>query len=679
MNLSQRLKERAPRAYAYGSLDEFQDKFKEKDPFLITLLPSPSLKQQCSKRKTKLLVCHDMMGGYNVKEGDHYVQGNFKHVSEDIYPCYTFNYFAMADIFVYFSHHRVTIPPPAWIQAAHRQGCKIYGTFITEGEDGMLDNDKLVSGTDRGNDWIALLAELSVAYKIDGWLLNIETPFTDASSVPLFLEWIRKFSSVMSDLGKGVMWYDALTNDNKILWQNALNGLNVDFYNAATDGIFLNYGWRSKDLETSLNHASDDKGPVWVGIDVWGRSSQLGGGGFNTHIALQEIENNSTDKSNLGVAVFAPAWTYEGHCKTAYEKRDLRLWTGIGPENPQEGVCKYIPSYAYFPGYFYSDFNRGFGKVLKSSGSLLKRSSWFHIGLQNQQPQHIVDSDIMFEWKITDEEECVYNGGSGLKIKKKIQSLNVPMGRHCVPLFKFCNEKMQDLMILKAVGKSVSCETGVYISFSDGNEDSTLFCDAILYNDWNSAELHLEGDCMVLKEIGVYIDVDSKSDFTSNSLGGVIGCISLVPQSSSVSRVKITNVRCSDLVVHEKKLLFTLHWDHEIQEGLPIDNFVISEQSFGFVGLSLCNVFRCDSLPSHSGKSYTLKITPVDAAGRILAPATYLFKPNETASYYSTFPGCMSIKPRRTDRKWRRCVILIFLMLLIYCKLISLSKISLLL
>ena len=29
-----------------------------------------------------------------------------------------------------FSHHRVTVPPPGWVSAAHRQGVKILGTLL---------------------------------------------------------------------------------------------------------------------------------------------------------------------------------------------------------------------------------------------------------------------------------------------------------------------------------------------------------------------------------------------------------------------------------------------------------------------------------------------------------------------------------------------------------------------
>lgn len=48
------------------------------------------------------------------------------------------------------------------------------------------------------------------------------------------------------------------------------------------DGIFLNYNWSEQGLASSRALASDRRGEVYVGIDVFGRGC-YGGGGYNSH------------------------------------------------------------------------------------------------------------------------------------------------------------------------------------------------------------------------------------------------------------------------------------------------------------------------------------------------------------------------------------------------------------
>ncbi len=43
--------------------------------------------------------------------------------------------------------------------------------------------------------------------------------------------------------GSLVIWYDAVTVEGKLQWQNELNRLNSPFFQAC-DGIFLNYTWK---------------------------------------------------------------------------------------------------------------------------------------------------------------------------------------------------------------------------------------------------------------------------------------------------------------------------------------------------------------------------------------------------------------------------------------------------
>lgn len=86
----------------------------------------------------KTLVCHDYKGGYLadryvvyncIKWWINFVSCRYIHeTGENILGSgYTLYNWAQIDIFVYFSHHFITIPPLCWINAGHSRGVKVLG------------------------------------------------------------------------------------------------------------------------------------------------------------------------------------------------------------------------------------------------------------------------------------------------------------------------------------------------------------------------------------------------------------------------------------------------------------------------------------------------------------------------------------------------------------------------
>jgi mannosyl-glycoprotein endo-beta-N-acetylglucosaminidase len=57
-----------------------------------------------------------MQGGY---VDDKWVQGGTNP------DAYAIRHWYLIDVFVYFSHSLVTLPPPCWINTAHRHGVKV--------------------------------------------------------------------------------------------------------------------------------------------------------------------------------------------------------------------------------------------------------------------------------------------------------------------------------------------------------------------------------------------------------------------------------------------------------------------------------------------------------------------------------------------------------------------------
>ncbi|ORZ23587.1 glycosyl hydrolase family 85-domain-containing protein [Absidia repens] len=381
----------------------------------------------------KLLLCHDMAGGY--KE-DQWIQGN------NYDTIYNIQYWQYVDSFIYFSHERVTIPPVNWINTCHRNGVPCLGTFIVEG-DQMGELEMLLHGpTDYpvlGDDdpmrlWNPYFADKLVAiakhYGFDGWLMNIECSFVPfptpvqnkAQQLTVFLEYFR--NKLHEEIpGSTLIWYDSLTEDGKIDWQSQLNEKNLPFFKA-TDGIFLNYWWKDNypkeafDLAASIGRSGAD---VYFGTDVWGRGTH-GGGEFQSYKGVEDSSKYGTSS-----ALFAMAWTYEYFSKQNFDNIDRLFWKGGNPsefptlkdkdtkdvatlQDPDHhpGVGKNIRP---CPGtsWFSSCFDRGYGDKFFLHGQALLEEPWSHLSHQNYPPN-------LSQFIAIDGNDA-YNGGSSIILR----------------------------------------------------------------------------------------------------------------------------------------------------------------------------------------------------------------------------------------------------------------------
>nr|CCC92704.1 putative endo-beta-N-acetylglucosaminidase [Trypanosoma congolense IL3000] len=292
--------------------------------------------------RPRLLVCHDMMGGY--LPGDY---GRFAVCSNSsdssslvasvVDRSYTINYWNIVDYFVYFAHHLISPPPKEWINAAHREGVPALGTIITEGN-GMSIRAILHEGKSAAAA-IKQLVDMCNAYNFDGYLVNIETGLDEtlAKRLVTFVAMLKRSLNKLRPKGsmeRIVIWYDAVTIDGRVVYQNGLTQKNKPYFDVC-DGLFINYAWRPYELPISTALAGPRRRDVYVGVDVFGRGV-YGGGGYNSFEAIM-----CANKEKLSAAVFAPGWTMENESAGRREKflqADARMWSKIQPAY----ISKYI-------------------------------------------------------------------------------------------------------------------------------------------------------------------------------------------------------------------------------------------------------------------------------------------------------------------------------------------------
>ena len=165
---------------------------------------------------------------------------------------YAFIHWPKIDIFVYFSHHFLTIPPIGWIEASHKNGVSILGTIITEVDEGAKICNAIFSSSENTKFFIKQCVEIALHVGFDGWLLNIENVI-EKDHIEDLKQLVQELTKAMHEANSKskVLWYDSVTIEGKLEWQNALNDLNAPYFDAC-DGIFLNYTWTEEKLGNSV-------------------------------------------------------------------------------------------------------------------------------------------------------------------------------------------------------------------------------------------------------------------------------------------------------------------------------------------------------------------------------------------------------------------------------------------
>ncbi|KAJ3253423.1 hypothetical protein HK103_000692 [Boothiomyces macroporosus] len=347
-----------------------------------------------------------MQGGY---KSDANIQGN--QISD---TQYTLQYWKYVDIFIYFSHHRITIPPVTWTNAAHRNSVLSLGTFIVEWGEGIPEVLKLMYGPNYNPDlpstqrdfdchYADRLVDLAVYYNFDGWLINIESPLPSGIHAIVLSRFLKYLTTTIHARKKHsqIIWYDSVISDGSLRWQDQLNTKNALFFDAC-DSMFVNYTWNEQRIHQSALNAGADKHKLFTGIDVWGRNT-FGGGGFNVHRALREVSKNGT-----GVAIFAPAWTFERFGGESFHQIENRFWEDVDQQltvelSPDETtkidnddlgcISQYLKAKPITNEEFYTDFDTGCGKATFIGGTKVSDLPWTHISHQN-----ILPNDVIVDW-----------------------------------------------------------------------------------------------------------------------------------------------------------------------------------------------------------------------------------------------------------------------------------------
>ncbi|XP_061568074.1 cytosolic endo-beta-N-acetylglucosaminidase isoform X2 [Cololabis saira] len=413
----------------------------EANLFNVATVPLALREPPLARCPRRTLVSHDMMGGYL---DDRFVQGAN---SETPYAFYHWQYI---DIFNYFTHHLVTIPPAVWTNAAHKHGVVVLGTFITEWDDGAKMCEAFLKDEESYRAVADKLVQISKYYGFDGWLINIENYLGEVAvrNMPLFLQYLTEQTRERVPGGL-VLWYDSVLENGQLKWQNQLNQSNRIFFDAC-DGFFTNYNWTEQNLEAMKDYVGTQgrQAHIYVGVDVFARGDVVGGK-FETNKALELIR-----KHGFSVAIFAPGWVYETHSdKSEFPKNQDKFWALLVDHLYIHRPASPLP--------FVSSFCRGFGKAVYWRGRCERKQSWFNLMAQEVQPLYYhMDLGAPGWLKSRGCPEDAWNGGSSLLLEGVVpEAMDGPVSAKIFSLHVPVNSEILVTLICKtSAGIKVSLE-----------------------------------------------------------------------------------------------------------------------------------------------------------------------------------------------------------------------------
>ena len=281
-------------------------------------------------------------------------------------------------------------------QAAHGGKLEWLDAFLTKDEEGNFPMvDKLV--------------EVATTYGFDGWFINQESEGDDAAGLTkehadLMREFIKAFKAAAPELE--LVYYDSMTADGEMDWQNALTDKNAAFMvdeegNPVADDMFLNFWWTEDEyadqelLKASAKKAEEigiDPYDLYAGMDVQAN-------GYMTSERWDLFENpDGGTWTSLGL--YCPSWCWQSSTDPIdMEKKENTMWVNsegdpsaeIAYEDPTawRGISTYVVErtpLTRLP--FTTNFNVGNGYNFFIKGEKASNLDWNNRSLADVLPTY---------------------------------------------------------------------------------------------------------------------------------------------------------------------------------------------------------------------------------------------------------------------------------------------------
>lgn len=539
----------------------------------------------------------------------------------------TFSYWQYIDKLVYWggsAGEGIIVPPSAEVtDSAHRNGVPVLGTifFPMTAHGGKMEwlNKFLEKDSNGKFPIIDKLIEVSNLYGFDGWFINQETDGTESEPLTqkhaqLMQEFIKEFKH-KSGSKLEIMWYDSMTKDGKMDWQNALTDKNDYFLidkdnNSVADSMFLNFWWTADSLakknllNESKNKAKEygiDPYNIYAGIDVQAN-------GYNTPIKWNLFDGRSKNPyTSLGL--YCPSWTYfSSENIKEFQEKENRLWVnelgnpsletkstgdewkGISTYSIEKTVVNSLP--------FTTNFNMGNGNGFYINGEKSSLKEWSNRSLGDIMPTYrwIIDNNINNDLSASIDYSTAYYGGNSIKLSGDLNKKDRPT----IKLYS-ADLKIPSNINFTTIAKcNESVDLELNLGFNDGT-NAVIKGDKSLEKKWTTISYDLSKYTDKTIKMISY-NIVSLNDIRNVSLN--IGNISINKGTSQIVDVKDTKI---DKVNFNDGIYagVRLSWAPSKDKAHHYEVYRVNNNSKELIGATPNTVFYIDSLRRNGIESNT--------------------------------------------------------------------------
>lgn len=555
---------------------------------------------------------------------------------------YSFTYWQYVDTYTYWGGSGgegiFCIPTAEVIDAAHKNGVPITGTVFFPQDSSHTEwlRTFAAQAPDGSYPVADKMLEMAAYYGFDGYFFNEETSGFNATDSANMRRAMQYMQDHKPSANFQVIWYDSMTVNGYVSWQNQLNAQNGAFLQEGTkrtsDYMFLNFNWNNSYITNSVNHANSlGRSPfdVLATWDVQGGAYNTSG--LNSKLAVAREGGAATGKPRISLGFYCPNSTLSmsKNANDFLNVHDSRFWTGVNGDPSVSdtrttgnwvGVAQFAAdrtAATKLP--FVTSFNTGLGYNYYQNGWIAKTGNWSNRSMQDILPtwRWIVQSDgskLTASFDLTD----AWLGGTSLKLAG-----NLTAGKpNTIKLFSTkLDLKAGKIYELKAAYKGSaneksSAKIGLYTT-PDYSQVQwiNVYLSGSPSNRWMTMASILDMEAADRTIYGLALQLESAEDladfrFNLGQLGLYENGTDEIPMATPAT------VTLDDYLVHDaKNAEARVYWD-EIKDP-KFDHYNVYQTSGDgtrrYLGATINNAYYIPDIIHEAGSDdITIEVVPVD-------------------------------------------------------------------